>query len=237
LQRGVILSRVAELPVHDIADGRLADAFGLAGCPICRYATRSAGRFVDGMLDESVNDRGFRAELDAARGFCRRHTREVLLANRRHSGGSLAAAILFAAIARIRKRELDGISSERGRSRSQRITQARHAPACPVCAQAASAETTAAARLIELAREPAWAGAMGAAAFCVDHLMILMSRGGTSLEWRAVEAAQTARIERLRERLDGFAHHSSQDRRHLMTEEERTSADEAATLLGGTPPD
>jgi hypothetical protein len=228
---------VAELPVHDIADGRLADAFGLAGCPICRYATRSAGRFVEGMLDESVNDRGFRAELDAARGFCRRHTREVLLANRRHSGGSLAAAILFAAIARIRKRELDGISSERGRSRSQRITQARHAPACPVCAQAASAETTAAARLIELAREPAWAGAMGAAAFCVDHLMILMSRGGTSLEWRAVEAAQTARIERLRERLDGFAHHSSQDRRHLMTEEERTSADEAATLLGGTPPD
>jgi hypothetical protein len=237
LQRGVILSRVADLPIHDIADGRLADAFGLAGCPICRYATRSAGRFVEGMLDESVNDRGFRAELDAARGFCRRHSREVLAANRRHSGGSLAAAILFAAIARIRKRELDGISSERGRSRSQRVVQARHAPACPVCAQAAIAETTAAARLVELAREPAWAEAMGSAGFCVDHLLILMSRGGTSPEWRAVEASQIARIERLRERLDGFAHHSSQDRRHLMTAEERTSADEAATLLGGTPPE
>jgi hypothetical protein len=237
LQGGVILSRVAELPVHDIADGRLAEVFGLAGCPICRYATRSAGRFIDGMLDESVNDRGFRAELDEARGFCRRHTREVLIANRRHSGGTLAAAVLFVAIARVRLRELDGISSERGRSRSQRIAGARHAPACPVCAQAASAETTAAARLVQLAREPAWAETMGSAAFCVDHLLILMSRGGTSPEWRAVEAAQVTRIERLRARLDGFAHHSSQDRRHLMTDEERTSADEGATLLGGTLPE
>ena len=228
---------MAELPVHDIADGRLAEAFGLPGCPICRYATRSAARFIDAMLDESVNDRGFRAQLDGARGFCRRHSREILVANRRHSGGTLAAAILFAAIARVRNRELDGISAERGRSRSQRIAHARHAPACPICAQAASAETTAAGRLVDLAREPAWAEAMGAAALCVDHLLILMSRGGSSVEWRAVEAAQIARIERLRERLDGFAHHSSQDRRQLMTDEERTSADEAATLLGGTLPD
>jgi hypothetical protein len=228
---------VAELPVHDIADSRLANAFGLAGCPVCHYATRSARRFIDAMLDESVNDRGFRAELDAARGFCRRHSREVLAANRRHSGGTLAAAILYAAIARIRKRELDAIAGERGRSRSQRLAQARHAPACPVCAQVEVAEATAAARLLELAPQAAWAEAMGRAPICLDHLLTLMSRGGGSVPWRSVEAAQIARIERLRERLDGFAHHSSQDRRHLMTDDERTSADEAATLLGGTPPD
>jgi hypothetical protein len=51
--------------------------------------------------------------------------------------------------------------------------------------------------------------------------------------WPEVTAAQLARLERLVARLDSFAHHSSHDRRHLLTDSERTAADDAAALLGG----
>jgi hypothetical protein len=48
-----------------------------------------------------------------------------------------------------------------------------------------------------------------------------------------VAAAQLARIEQLVRRLDSFAHHSSHDRRHLLTDSERSAGDEAAAFLGG----
>ena len=49
----------------------------------------------------------------------------------------------------------------------------------------------------------------------------------------AVVDAQLARLDDLRARLEGFAHHSAQDRRHLLTDEERAAADEASRVLGG----
>jgi len=42
------------------------------------------------------------------------------------------------------------------------------------------------------------------------------------------------RVGAIHDRLEAYAHHSSQDRRHLLTDEERTAADDATRALGGT---
>jgi hypothetical protein len=56
---------------------------------------------------------------------------------------------------------------------------------------------------------------------------------GSARDFEPVARQQLERFEALRGRLEDFAHHSSYDRGHLMTDEERTAADEATEALGG----
>src|SRR6266550_5421076 len=108
----------AILNARDLLDSRLAEILGERGCPVCRYRNRSARRFIAAILAESVNDRGFRRDLDRARGFCAAHTHDVLAADRRESGGTVAAAILFGAVTKIRDEELAAAVAQRERTRS-----------------------------------------------------------------------------------------------------------------------
>ncbi|MFL5679706.1 MAG: DUF6062 family protein [Chloroflexota bacterium] len=222
----------AELPIREIGDARLADELAERVCPVCAERDRAATRFVDSILFERVTDRGFRAELDAARGFCRRHTRDVLRADRA-SGSGAGAAILFDAIARVRLAELETALHDRGRSRARRIAAARRPAACPVCGHAAESEASTVERLVALAADDAWADALGDAAFCLDHLLAIVAVAEPTAAWQRIGERQLQRIGELRGRLGSFAHHSSHDRRHLLTDEERASADEGAAFLGG----
>jgi hypothetical protein len=226
---------VADLPARDISDIHLADLFDEPGCPLCLERDRSAARLIQSLLFEGVNDVGLRRELDNARGFCRTHTHQLLAANRSQSGGTAAAAILFGAILAIRRREVERAGGATGRSRAKRVADASLPAACPVCGHATAAERTAAGRFLRLSADPAWAEALGAAPFCLDHLLALMAVPRHPPSWAAIEAKQLDRIRTLDARLDGAAHHSSHDRRHLMTDEERAAADAAARLLGGEP--
>jgi Family of unknown function (DUF6062) len=225
------------LAARDLLDSRLAEILAAGGCPVCRYRNRSAQRFIAAILAESVNDRGFRRDLDRARGFCVAHTHDVLAADRRESGGTVAAAILFGATAAVRGAKLDAAAAQRGRARTSRLAAARRPPDCPACAEAGVAEGHAVARLLERTADDGWAAALGTAELCLDHVLALAAAGSATPSWARVEERQRARIGELRERLTSFAHHSSHDRRHLVTDEERRSADEAARLLGGTPPE
>jgi uncharacterized protein DUF6062 len=227
----------ASLTARDLLDSRLAEILAEGGCPVCRYRNRSARRFIAAILAESVNDRGFRRDLDRARGFCAAHTHDVLAADRRESGGTVAAAILFGAVAKVRGQELEAAATQRGRTRANRLSAARKPPDCPACAESAAAEGHAIARLVDRTADAGWAEAVGEAEICIDHLLALAMAGGAIPSWLPVEERQRARIAELRERLRLYAYHSSHDRRHLLTEEERRSADEAARLLGGTPPE
>ena len=225
----------ADLPIREIGDARLADLFAEPGCPVCRHTNRAAARYIDGILAESVTDRAFRRELDEARGFCRVHTHDVVAADRRESGGTVAAAILLGAVAHVRAAEIDAVRTAAPRARGRRSVAARRPPECPVCRHAASAETTVIARLVDLSAEPRWAAALGDAQLCVDHLLAFGASPRAASVWPSIAERQVARLEALGERLRSFAHHSSHDRRHLVTDAERASADEAATFLGGTP--
>ncbi len=94
---------MTRLRVRSGADIHLADAFDAPGCPLCRERRRTEAAYLESILSESVNDVAYRQGLDAARGFCGRHARAFLDADRARAG-SLGASILLRAtlVARLR---------------------------------------------------------------------------------------------------------------------------------------
>ncbi len=210
----------------------LADAFGQPGCPLCRERARTEAAYLESILAESVNDVPFRQALDAARGFCGRHAAEVLDADRRRAG-SLGAAILLRATLAPRLRELETAASSNGRGRARRVQDAARPPACPACERAARMDASVAESAVLHTADPAWADAVAAAPVCLDHLLALMAVRSAPPAWAGVEARQLARLTELRDRLDGYAHTSSQDRRQRQTAAQRASPDEAAAVLAG----
>jgi hypothetical protein len=222
----------ARLPVRTGADVHLADAFGQSGCPLCRERARTEAAYLESILSESVNDIPFRQALDAGRGFCGRHAAAILDADRRRAG-SLGAAILLRATLAPRLRELEAASSSSGRGRARRVQDASRPPACPACERVAGAEAGVAESTVRHTADPAWAEAVAAAPMCLDHLLTLLAVRSAPTAWADVEARQLARLVDLRDRLDGFAHTSSHDRRQRQTEAQRASPDEAAAVLAG----
>jgi Family of unknown function (DUF6062) len=226
-----------ELPARDLADVSLARIFeerDSVDCPLCRRERELTARFLESILDESVLDVRFRAELDAARGFCRRHVHEMLAANRRLSG-SLSSAILFEAMLRVRRRELEAARASRW-TRGRSLSDALAPPDCPMCARVSDGVNAAVGSLVRLSAEPAWAEAIARAPFCLEHLVTLMRQPARPRTWDAIEDRQAERLGRLADGLASFIHRSSQDRGDQLTEHDRAAVDEAARVLGGSRP-
>ncbi len=214
------------------ADIHLADAFEAPGCPVCRELDRTEAAYLDSILSESVNDVGFRGNLDAARGFCGRHSQAVLDADRRLSG-SLGAAILLRATLLTRLRDLDAVHVARGWNRTKRLAEAIRPPACPACVRLAKFRAGLLDGLARLVADPDWAAAVSGAPFCLEHLLGLLACRPVTGEWGDIETRQLERIRDLRDLLEGYAHASSHDRGHLQTDAQRASVDAAAGLLSG----
>jgi hypothetical protein len=222
-----------EPAARDLVDVRLLDALRADGCPICTVRARAERGILDTIINERVLDRGFRAGLERTEGFCRRHVAELVATDRRESGGTLGASLLLAAILDRRTSGLAGLVGARGRSVRSGLKSARTRPPCIACVQGASAVDTAFARFAERAADPAWAARLAEAPFCLDDVLALWSVAGADAAFEPIAQAQLSRLERLRGRLEAYAHHSSHDRRHLLTDDERRAADEATQALGG----
>lgn len=222
---------VVDLPVHSSADIHLSDAFGAQGCPLCRERARTEAAYLEAILVESVNDISFRQGLDAARGFCPVHARGVLDTDRRRAG-SLGAAILLRATLVVRLKELEAAHDVRCRARAKRIDGASRPPACPVCARLDRTEAGLVDSLMRLTEEPAWAEAVADAPLCLEHLVALFAQRPASSTWPGIEGRQLDRLCLLRDELEAYAHASSHDRRHTLTDTQRASVDAAAGLLG-----
>jgi hypothetical protein len=226
-----------QLPVRTGADVHLADAFRKPGCPLCRERSRQERAYLESILAESVLDVGFRTRLDSARGFCASHCR-ALLGHDRRGAGSLGASILLRASLAVRLRELEAVHADTGRGRGRRAAEAGRRPACPACERVGASDQVLTEGLVALCADGGWAAAASVAPFCLDHLVALMGRRAAPAWWLPVERRQLERLRDLQDRLDGFAHASAHDRRHLQTDAQRASVDEAADLLGGRqPPD
>jgi hypothetical protein len=226
----------SELPARDIVDVRLSAAMGEGGCPICVVRARSERAMMDSIISQHVLDIGFRGELERKQTFCRRHARELILADRRGPGGTLGSSILYGAMIERRLDVIRGAVGAKGRWLRVRLRLARRRPPCVACTQGQSAVETAFARLAERSGEPAWADAVALAPFCLDDFLDLWSVAGSDDAFRPIAERQVARMRDLAHRLDGFVDHSSHDRRHLMTDLEAQATDEAADLLGGPRP-
>jgi hypothetical protein len=226
---------MGSLPVADIVDAHLADLMAAPGCPLCLERARSGRRFIDALLYEQVNDADFRRELDQARGFCGRHTHQLLTAEQERAGGLVRSAILFAAILAARQRELDAALAARGRRRRQRLATAVRAADCPACRHEVGATRRAAGRLRQLAADQTWRESLASTDFCLEHLLLLLDLAADDDNWLTISSAQGARFSRLREQLERFAHNSSYDRRHLISTDDRQAIRRAAAALGGEP--
>lgn len=224
-----------ELPARDIVDVRLSAAIRDGGCPVCVVRARSERAMMDSVIAQHVLDIGFRRELERTQAFCRRHLRELILADRRGPGGTLGSSILYGAMIERRLEVIRDAVGAKGRWLRVRLRLARRRPSCMACDQGQSAVDTALVRMGERSSDPAWAGALGAAAFCLDDFLELWAAAGDDAAFRPVAEQQVARIRDLHHRLEQFVDHSSHDRRHLMTDHEATATDEAARLLGGSP--
>jgi hypothetical protein len=223
---------MSKLPARDIVDVRLSDAMAGGGCPICGVRARSEQATLDAIIAERVLDLGFRAGLEREHAFCRRHAGELIEADRR-AAGILGSSILYGAMLERRLAVLRDAISSRGRTRRSRLGQAARRPPCLVCSQGATMAATAMARLVQRADDPAWAAATSDAACCLDDLAALLAAAGDVPAFQPIAEAQLATLETLRARLEGYAYHSAQDRRHLLTDDERSAADEAARRLRG----
>ncbi|MEO5964444.1 MAG: DUF6062 family protein [Candidatus Limnocylindrales bacterium] len=223
---------MTRLRVRSGADIHLADAFEAPGCPLCRERARTTRSYLESILSESVNDVGFRQALDAARGFCGRHSRAILDADRLRAG-TLGASILLRATLVARLRDVEATANARGRSRSRRSDEARRPPACPACDRVHRADDASVETVVRLSEDDAWSAAVGEAPFCLDHVVALMDHRPPPAWWPAIEARQVERLRQLRDRLERFAHASAHDRRHLQTDDQRASVDEVADLLAG----
>lgn len=217
----------------DIVDVRLLEAMRGSGCPVCAVRVRSEKATMDAIINERVLDIGFRADLERKQGFCARHVAELVPTDRRETGGILGSSMLLSAVIDRRIDVLRGALESRRRRLRVRLSLARRRPPCIACGQGDTAVETALGRFADRSADPAWAEVLGGTAFCLDDFLLLWEKAGSRPGFDAVARRQLARYEDLRRRLDGYAHHSSHDRLHLMTDEERTAADEATRVLGG----
>ncbi|MGK2849499.1 MAG: hypothetical protein ACSLFN_01095 [Candidatus Limnocylindrales bacterium] len=221
------------LPARDLVDVRLAAAIEVGGCALCEVRSRGEIGTLDTIIAERVLDLGFRGGLERDHGFCRRHARGLLEADRR-SSGILGSSILFGAMVQRRTAALREAMSVSGRRRRSRLANVRARPPCLICGQGGQAVETATSRLVERCADPAWAAVIAEIPFCLDDLALLLAVAGDEPAVATVAERQLARLDGMQVRLEGFADHSAQDRRHLLTDAERGAADEAARLLGGS---
>jgi Family of unknown function (DUF6062) len=224
----------SSLPARDLLDVRLSAAFESDGCPFCAVRARSERAMLDTIISERVLDIPFREALERREGFCRRHLRELIVADRASTGGMLGSSILYGAMLHRRMELVRGAAAAKGRSRTARTRLARQRPPCIACGQGASAVETALGRAVERAKEPAWAAAIGEAAMCVDDVLAFIDAAGDAPAAAPVLRRQIERLTDLEHRLAGFIDHSAYDRRHGMTDLERTAGNDAADTLGGT---
>jgi hypothetical protein len=89
------------------------------------------------------------------------------------------------------------------------------------------------ARLVQRTADAAWAAVIGDIPFCLDDLVALLATAADEAAFAPITERQLARIDDLAQRLDAYAHNSAPERRYLMTDGQRSAADDASRLLGG----
>ena len=230
----------SELPARDIAEIRVAENLAAPGCPLCWGRRAAEQRFVDAVIAEAVTDVGARRRLDAAGGYCARHTVMLPARERVRRGGTLGSAILLGSVLRGRLAALDALATTTGRHLRGRTAAFRQPPACPVCQDVTGSLGSLLTVVIGRLPDPAWADALTGAELCLDDLGVLWDAvgrsGGRAAEaWRPIAAAQAARLRAILATADRYVDHSGHDRQIEMTDEERTAVDQLVRVLASGP--
>jgi hypothetical protein len=163
----------------------LRDALADPGCPVCRLTARDGDRYLDSLLDESVNDPAVRDDIRQARGFCRRHAWQLV-----RPGVALGIAIVHRDLIRTLLRALDGarfqnpprLSMQRihetldaqkpATATADLVSQLEPRQACPACVLEAKMENIYLSTLVEnlVGEEGLLDGLASSAGLCLPHL-------------------------------------------------------------------
>ncbi len=228
--------KAASLEAHDNVDIALSDQLFRPGCPLCRYRVAYGRRYLRSLVYEGINDVGFRRTLEGSRGLCGRHTVALFEADREEMGGSLGTAILLESVLRHRLHELVAGQGELRRDLGRRLERAAAAPECPACAAEDDGVRLAVDRLVERMADEHWRDALSRARLCLADIVGLARAAATSearlAAVRPVLDAQLGQLAGLREALADFAHNSTYDRQHRLTEKQHVSAARATEALG-----
>ncbi|MHB9033462.1 MAG: DUF6062 family protein [Anaerolineae bacterium] len=179
------------------------DALGQPGCPICRLQRCAAERMIEVLIYEHVNDRGMRARIRKARGFCSAHT---WLLDR--AGAALGSAIISRDVIAEQLRILDASGYEarpilsklqeaadddRPKAATARVVTALKPQApCPVCARAADARGAYLAALVRhfCGENGLYEEYLQSDGLCLAHFGLALARVPDAQTYQALVQAQ-----------------------------------------------
>jgi hypothetical protein len=175
------------MSTRDSTSFEVREALVQAGCPVCRLAVRSVGRWLTSVAYEQINDIELRNELRAARGFCNVHAHRWL----REVRSVLGTAIVYQDLLTAALRELDGENVPRGpRWRAILGAQGGEVRDCPACrVQTEAEERFVTALLASVAADPHLLD--GSEGMCLGHTRAAQRRGGPGAE-RVVQQTRAA---------------------------------------------
>ncbi len=223
----------------------LLDAFDQLGCPVCRLTHRAVEHAMESIDYEYVNDPGFRAEVEAAWGFCPEHANQWLAHARVLSTSLVYAEVLKhieAALERLEPAPNGGVRSFLARlSRTgdaaldENCTLLTPAGRCPFCRIRDEMAGMAITALLSGLTEPAFRDAyVRSDTLCAPHLRQALCRAGPE-EFAILRDVALARLRRLRLQLHEIIRKHDYRFRHEPLGDERGAAQRAVHQVAGWP--
>ncbi|GIW03958.1 MAG: hypothetical protein KatS3mg059_0578 [Thermomicrobiales bacterium] len=224
----------------------LLDAFPMPGCPVCRLTHRAVEHAMDSIDYEFVNDPGFRADVDAAWGFCPEHANQWLARARVLSTSLVYDGVLKEIEATLRQLE----PSQRGGRMLERFARFTHASTassdrectllkpdgqCPFCRVRDEAAAMAVTALIAGLSEPDFRAVYAqSATLCIPHLRQALCRAAPE-EFAILRETAIAHVGRLRRQLREIIRKHDYRYRHEPAGTERGAAQRAVYHVAGWP--
>jgi hypothetical protein len=214
---------------RDSTSFEVREALEQAGCPVCRLALRSVGRWLASVAYEQINDIELRDRLRAARGFCNVHAHRWL----REVGSVLGTAIVYQDLLTAALREIDGENVPRAqRWRAILGGQGSAIEGCPGCAaQTEAEERYLTALLASVAADPGLLN--GAEGLCLRHTRAAQRRGGPGAEG-LVQLTRSAIEQLLAELSEVIRKEDYRFRHEPRTDAERTATARAVARAAST---
>lgn len=210
----------------------MREALEQTGCPVCRLAVRSVGRWLASVAYDQINDIELRNELRAARGFCNVHSHRWA----REVRSVLGTAIVYQDLLKASLRDLTSFGDTAQRGPLMRAILGgpdaednnRDCPACRVQVEAEARYLTAL-----IATVTADADVLqGTEGVCLRHARAAQRRGGAGAD-RIVQQTRSA-IEHLLDELAEVIRKEDYRFRHEpRTEDERTAPGRAIARAAG----
>ncbi|MER3437750.1 MAG: hypothetical protein C4346_09300 [Chloroflexota bacterium] len=224
----------------------LLEAFGQTGCPVCRLTHRAVEHAMDSIDYEYVNDPGFRADVEAAWGFCPEHANQWLARAR-----ILSTSLVYDGVLKEIEGALQQLEpSQRGgrmleliarfnlagdASSARECTLLTPDGPCPFCRIRDEAAAMAVTALIAGLSEPDFRAAYAqSATLCIPHLRQALCRA-TPEEFAILGNVALARVGQLRRQLHEIIRKHDYRYRHEPAGIERGAAQRAVHQVAGWP--